>query len=496
MAIFTPTADTNAGTASITVAAATYTDIAGNNGGAGTTPTLTFDTSNPNAPSAPVLASASDSGFSNTDNITNVTIPVFTGTAEAGATVTLYDTDGTTVLGTGIATGGNWSITATTLTPGVHTLTAKTTDAAGNVSPASTGLAVTIDTTSPTLAITSNVPQLKSGETATITFTFSEDPGTTFAWNGTTGDVVVTGGTLAAISGAGLTRTAIFTPTAGTNAGTASITVAAATYTDIAGNNGGAGTTPPLTFDTSNPAAPSAPVLAAASDSGVSNSDHITNVTTPVFTGTAEAGSTVNLYDTDGVTVIGTGIATGGSWSITATTLTPGVHTLTAKATDAAGNVSPASTGLAVTIDTTSPTLAITSNVPQLKSGETATITFTFSEDPGTTFNWDGTTGDVVVTGGTLAAISGAGLTRTAIFTPTAGTNAGTVSITVAAATYTDAAGNNGGAGTTPLLTFDTSNPASPSTPALASTSDSGFSNTDHITNVTIPVFTGTAEAG
>ncbi|WP_157263013.1 Ig-like domain-containing protein [Pedobacter steynii] len=151
----------------------------------------------------------------------------------------------------------------------------------------------------------SDVPQLKAGETANITFTFSEDPGTTFAWDGTTGDVVVSGGTLGAISGSGLTRTATFTPTPASS-GTASITVAAATYTDAAGNDGGAGTTPALTFDTQSPNAPSAPVLAAASDSGISNSDNITNVTTPVFTGTAEPGSTVTLYDTDGTTVIGT----------------------------------------------------------------------------------------------------------------------------------------------------------------------------------------------
>ncbi|AOM79687.1 Ig-like domain-containing protein [Pedobacter steynii] len=492
-ATFTPT-PASSGTASITVAAATYTDAAGNDGGAGTTPALTFDTQSPNAPSAPVLAAASDSGISNSDNITNVTTPVFTGTAEPGSTVTLYDTDGTTVLGTGIATGGNWSITASTLTPGTHTITAKATDAVGNESPASAGLAVTIDTTAPTLAITSDVPQLKSGETANITFTFSEDPGTTFAWDGTTGDVVVSGGTLGAISGSGLTRTATFTPTPASS-GTVSITVAAATYTDVAGNNGGAGSTPALTFDTQSPNAPSAPVLAAASDSGISNSDNITNVTTPVFTGTAEPGSTVTLYDTDGTTVIGTGIAIGGNWSITASTLTPGTHTITAKATDAVGNESPASAGLAVTIDTTAPTLAITSDVPQLKSGETANITFTFSEDPGTTFAWDGTTGDVVVSGGTLGAISGSGLTRTATFTPTPASS-GTASITVAAATYTDAAGNDGGAGTTPALTFDTQSPNAPSAPVLAAASDSGISNSDNITNVITPVFTGTAEPG
>ncbi|WP_210246636.1 Ig-like domain-containing protein, partial [Methylobacterium sp. WL120] len=72
----------------------------------------------------------------------------------------------------------------------------------------------------------------------------SEDPGSSFAWNGTTGDVTVSGGALSAISGSGLTRTATFTPTAGVNAGTASVSVAAGTYADAATNLGQAGTTP------------------------------------------------------------------------------------------------------------------------------------------------------------------------------------------------------------------------------------------------------------
>ncbi|MEQ7798604.1 Ig-like domain-containing protein [Pedobacter sp. ASV1-7] len=455
-ATFTPTANINVGTASITVAAGSYTDIAGNNGGAGNTPSLTFDTQAPSAPSTPVLAAGSDSGISNTDKITNVTTPVITGTAEADATVTLYDTDGITILGTAVATNGNWSITSSTLSSGSHTLTAKARDLAGNTGVASTGLSVTIDTTSPTLAITSNVSTLKSGQTATISFTFSEDPGSTFTWDGSSGDVVVSGGTLGAISGSGLVGTATFTPTANINVGTASITVAAGSYTDIAGNNGGAGNTPSLTFDTQAPAAPSTPVLAAASDSGTSSSDNITNVTTPVIKGTAETGATVTLYDTDGTTVLGTAVAASGNWSITSTTLSSGSHTLTAKARDIAGNIGVASAGLSITIDTTSPTLTITSNVSTLKSGETATITFTFSENPETTFVWDGSSGDVVVSGGTLGAISGSGLLRTAIFTPSENINAGTASITVAAGLYTDVAGNNGGAGTSPSLTYDT----------------------------------------
>ncbi|HVW95540.1 MAG TPA: Ig-like domain-containing protein, partial [Mucilaginibacter sp.] len=222
---------------------------------------------------------------------------------------------------------------------------------------------------------------------------------------------------------------------------------------DAVGNEQTTGYTSGETYlvDQTPPSAPSTPDLAAASDAGTSSTDNVTNVTTPRFNGNAEVGSTVTLYDTDGSTVLGTITANGsGKWSIQSSTLAEGTHTITATATDAAGNVSSASSGLDVTIDTTSPTLAISSDVSALKAGETATITFTFSEDPGTTFAWDGSSGDVTVSGGTLSAISGSGLTRTATFTPTASTNGGTASITVTAASYTDAAGNDGGAGTTP----------------------------------------------
>ncbi len=214
--------------------------------------------------------------------------------------------------------------------------------------------ALVVDGIAPTLAITSNLAALAGGQAATITFRFSEDPGASFAWNGSSGDVVVTGGTLSAIGGSGLVRTAAFTATPGIAAGTASISVAAALYTDAVGNMGSAGASLSLSFDT------------------------------------------------------------------------------------------------------LAPTLAITSSVSTLSAGETALITFTFSEDPGTSFVWNGNSGDVLVTGGKLGAISGSGLVRTATFTPTAGIAAGSASITVAADRYTDAAGNKGGAGATPSLSYDT----------------------------------------
>jgi large repetitive protein len=200
-----------------------------------------------------------------------------------------------------------------------------------------------IDTLAPTLAITSSAPALKAGESATLTFTFSEDPGTSFAWNGTEGDVVVTGGTLGALSGTGLVRTAVFTPSPNLASGSASITVASGNYLDAAGNTGAAGSTP------------------------------------------------------------------------------------------------------AISIDTLAPTLAITSSAPALKAGESATLTFTFSEDPGNSFAWDGTAGDAVVTGGTLGALSGTGLVRTAVFTPSPNLASGSASITVASAPSTCRCGRQHG---------------------------------------------------
>ena len=85
---------------------------------------VTIDTAAPSASSVPDLLAADDSGISSTDNITKVTTPRFSGTAETGATVTLLDN--TTPIGTGTATGGGtWQITASTLSPGTHTIKAQ-----------------------------------------------------------------------------------------------------------------------------------------------------------------------------------------------------------------------------------------------------------------------------------------------------------------------------------------------------------------------------------
>src|SRR5207302_1632724 len=96
--------------------------------------------------------------------------------------------------------------------------------------------------------------------------------------------------------------------------------------------------------------------LDTTTDSGTKG-DGITNFAQVKIDGTAAAGSTVTLYDTDGVTVLGTGTADAstGAFSITTSTLLDGTHSITAKATDAAGDTSTASTAYAVTVHTYPP---------------------------------------------------------------------------------------------------------------------------------------------
>src|SRR5206468_5732377 len=106
-----------------------------------------------------------------------------------------------------------------------------------------------------------------------------------------------------------------------------------------------------VSIDTVAPAAPSVPDLTAASDNGPSNTDNSTSITTPVFAGTlaGEAGALVTLRE--GATTLGSAtVDASGNWSITSSPLSLGNHSISAVATDVAGNVGPVSGGLAVSI--------------------------------------------------------------------------------------------------------------------------------------------------
>ncbi|MCM3278890.1 Ig-like domain-containing protein, partial [Bacillus velezensis] len=113
---------------------------------------------------------------------------------------------------------------------------------------------------------------------------------------------------------------------------------------------------------TGDTTAPAAPIVVSVTDYvgsivGLLTTGATTDDTTPTLAGTAEAGSTVNVYD--GTTLLGTTTADpSGNWTFTPTTaLGEGAHSLTVTATDTAGNVSVPSTAFNLTIDTTAPAL-------------------------------------------------------------------------------------------------------------------------------------------
>ncbi len=102
----------------------------------------------PAAPAAPVLSPGSDTGVSDSDNITRDNTPTFTGSADLGLTIRIYS-DGVQV-GSGPVDGsGNWSVTTSPLADGVRLITARAVNGT-LVSPPSSSLSITIDTVAPT----------------------------------------------------------------------------------------------------------------------------------------------------------------------------------------------------------------------------------------------------------------------------------------------------------------------------------------------------------
>lgn len=454
---------------------------------------VTVDAAPPAAPVSNGITAGADSGVSAGDNVTSVTTPIWTGTAEANALVVL--TEGATMLGSAIAdASGAWSITSATLVDGVHALTLTATDAAGNASAVQQLAPVTIDTVNltpaaPTLAAQSDDGVSSTDGITTVTtpvFTGSAESGSTVTlYEGGTvlGSAIANGPS----SGGNSTWSiAVGTPL---GVGLHHLTVVSR---DIAGNVSGASGATTIDIRSLAPLAPSAPDLAAASDSGISNADNITSVAQPVFVGTAEAGSSVTLYE--GAAVRGTGVAdSAGAWSITANApFAQGLHTLTATAANGIG-VSPASVTFSFTVDSSAPaavpaldlSTAQDSGVSNTDNLTNVTApTFSGSAEAGATVSlYSG----VTLVGSSLVNAAGQWTVAPSFSLPDG--------LHGFAVIVTDAAGN-ASAPSAPLSVTVDASVLPPSPPDMAATSDKGTSTTDNITNITTPVFTGTAEAG
>ncbi|MDT7520759.1 Ig-like domain-containing protein [Rhodoferax sp. TBRC 17660] len=272
---------------------------------------------------------------------------------------------------------------------------------------------------------------------------------------------------------------------------------------------GGYSSAQTYTLDNTAPAAPTL-VLDAASDTGISNSDRITNADTPTISGTAEAGSRVELYD--GSIVVAEVQAGGdGKWSTTpGSALVNGTHTLTVKATDAAGNVSDSSADLSVVVDTAAPTVssvAITSSTgiqnSTLNAGDVVTVTMGLSQA-------------VTVTGTPQLGLNIGGTTVQANYASGSGTNSLTFTYTILAGqtdadgisiatdslalnggTIVDAAGNSATLGHTSVANnagylVDTT---APTVSSVAITSSTGIQNSTLNAGDVVTVTMGLSEA-
>ncbi len=149
------------------------TDVAGNAASSNIL-TVTIDTM-ANAPGTPNLQDASDTGSSNTDNITGNATHSFDITSENGDLVELLR-NGSPVSST-TAAGGSVTLSDTaSLADNVYHYTARQTDLAGNVATSAGTLDVTIDTTAPSVVSDTRASSNPtSAASVDFTVTFSED---------------------------------------------------------------------------------------------------------------------------------------------------------------------------------------------------------------------------------------------------------------------------------------------------------------------------------
>jgi len=401
-------------------------------GSLGANKALVIDTTAPAAPSAPDMTTGTDTGSSNTDNLTSSTTPVFTGTAEAGCTVTLYDTDGTTVLGTATATGGNYSITSSALSAGPHTITAKATDAAGNVSIASSGLAVTIDTTVPTVNSVSVPANATYNVGQNLDFTVNLSENVTVTGSPKLDLTLDTGGTVAAtyLSGSGTSALVFRYTVVGGNLDTngvslgANIALNGGTLKDTAGNDAtltlnGIGALTSVLVDGVVPTVSSINRTGAASTNAtsvgytVSFSESVTGADTSDFALTATSGVTGTIASVTGsgttYTVTVNGITGDGTLRLDLKNSGTGIA-------DAASNAiaNGYTAGQVYTFDTTAPTVSsvtVPANATYI-AGQALDFTVNFNET--VTVNTGGGTPRINLTldtGGTVVAsyLSGSG---------------------------------------------------------------------------------------
>ncbi|MDI2144433.1 MULTISPECIES: Ig-like domain-containing protein [unclassified Pseudomonas] len=340
------------------------------------------------------------------------------------------------------------------------------TDLAGNAGSGTTNSNnYTIDTVVPTATIIISDNSLKIGETSLVTITFSE------AVTGfTNADLTIANGTLSAVSSSdgGITWTATFTPTSNVTDATNLITLDNSGVQNLSGN-AGSGTTDSNNYsiDTQRP---TATIVVADTALGVGQTSLVTITFSEAVTGFTNADLTIANGTLSAVSSSDGGI----TWTATFTPaagITDTTNVITLDNTgiaDLAGNAGSGTTDSNnYAVDSQRPTATIVMSDSDLRPGETAQVTITFSE---AVTGFDNS--DLSVANGTLSNVtsSDGGITWTATFTPNIGITDLTNLIVLNNTGIADLAGNTG-TGTTSSANYQIQTQVPTATIVVADTS-------------------------
>ena len=337
---------------------------------AATSPKWTIDTRTQVA----ITGIAPDAGVSATDGLTSGDAKhkiKLAGTAEAGDTVVVTTVDPvshqTVTVGTATAKAdGSWTLTTGTLKDGAYTFLATATDKAGNTAAGTYG--VKIDGTAPgvpTLAVQDDLGHaVASTNDHTLHVAGSTEAGATVlvSWKDAAGHT----GKLAPVTAASNGAWSVDTGTLATGSYTFTATAA-----DAAGNISKASSSVKVSVTAAPVTAPSVALMSQtlAHDTGASATDGITSDGHVTLSGAVSAGASVDIYD--GATKLGAATVSGAAWSYDGV-LAPGAHDLFARATGPSGLIADSARGAAVTVDTTAPSIVLTSQVLAHDTGASA----------------------------------------------------------------------------------------------------------------------------
>ncbi|PIF73972.1 hypothetical protein CLU95_1093 [Variovorax sp. 54] len=349
---FTPSVDMTEGSHAVTVVAR---DTSGNESQPSAAFNFEIDVTPPDASQLTVTGVTDTVGGitgnvisgATTDDARPLLSGISTGTPGHTVTVLVKDASGVRELGQAvIGEDGHWTFQVEApLASGLNTLMLVERDTAGNETAPTGRYQVNVATDKPTAPVIESVfDDVGSRQSELYSGDFTDDTKPVVTGKAEAGSTVIVydNGVEVDRVQANASGDWTYTPAAALVDGGHSISA-------VAMNKAGTASVPSASFGfTVDTEAPAAPTIASVYDdqgtvTGNLTQGQVTDDAKPAINGLAEANSTVVIYD--GVTEIGRVKATAsGDWSFTpATVLVNGNHSISAKAIDAAGNMSPPS---------------------------------------------------------------------------------------------------------------------------------------------------------